>query len=596
MKKIITTFVFALLVSFQSHSQDTITTLRPSITLDTFAVCVGSVIDVPFYSTGQFTAGNVYTAQLSDSAGDFNTYSIIGTFATTNTFDSTLGSLPGSVSGNIADVPDGCNYYIRVISSHPSTTGAVYGPFCIQHCDILPNNGENIHLCLTPNTVGIDTPIYIQIHTWDSVQTYNPGNQFKVELLDTINFSPVGALGALGSVTASHDTTLMLTIPPLVTLQAMGISPGSYYMRIVATEDIYPDSSLSSLIRFTLGAPADNPPATLLYDYSTFALLTSDTICNTETIFFEPNPFNSISEYVWTSAQLNGSPLNQQTMAVLLTGFTGDFIWTLQEINYGCPGPVSAPDTLIVKGPPNVTIIGPHYVCLGDTNYFYVPFESDTYYSFTSQHGLIIDSLNDTVIIRFDTLGTYVISVLAVNTCGASTNVISVVVEMPPTAYIYDSIVLNNTVYFFDTVTITGNSYYWQFGDNSGNSSKNPVHVYPGPGTYNVSLTVTNQCGTETYYLIVVITPYGIPNISSDSYVNISPNPNIGNFTLKYSQLSILNSQFIIKDVLGRTVYTHNINGAEGKETIDVSDLSNGVYFYQLSNLKETIRGKFVKE
>src|ERR1035438_47522 len=278
MKKIITILVFALLLSFRGYSQNTITTYQPAVTLDTNAVCVGNVIDVPFYSTGLFTAGNVYTAQLSDSAGDFNTFSIIGTLPSVMTYDSTLGSLPGIVSGNIADVPNGCYYYIRVISSHPSTIGAVYGPFCIQHCDILHNNGENIHLCLTPNTVGIDTPIYIQIHTWDSVRSYNSGNQFEVELLDTTNFNPVGAIGALGSVTSTHDTTLMLTIPPLTTLQSMGINPGSYYMRIVATNVQYSDSSLSSLIRFTLGAPADNPPATTLLNYSTFIQLTSDTI------------------------------------------------------------------------------------------------------------------------------------------------------------------------------------------------------------------------------------------------------------------------------------------------------------------------------
>src|ERR1035437_6105954 len=317
MKKIITILVFGLLVSIQAYAQYTITTLQPAITLDTNAICVGSVIDVPFYSNGQFAIGNVNTAQLSDSAGDFNTFSIIGTKTDSATYDSTLGSRPGIVSGIIPDVPNGCNYYIRIISSVPSVIGTVYGPFCIQHCDIKPNNGENIHLCLSPNTIAIDTPISIQIHTWDSVQTYNPGNQFKVELLDTTNFMPDGAIGALGSVTATHDTTLMLTIPPLVTLQSMGISPGSYYLRIVATEDIYPDSSLSSVIRFKIGAPADNPPATLLYDYSTFTQLTSDTICNTQTIFFEPNLFNANSEYIWTSNQLQNSPLNQQTLAVL---------------------------------------------------------------------------------------------------------------------------------------------------------------------------------------------------------------------------------------------------------------------------------------
>ncbi|MFI5173115.1 MAG: hypothetical protein ACHQFW_12040, partial [Chitinophagales bacterium] len=59
---------------------NTITTLQPVVTYDSNAVCVNSVIDVPFFSTGVFTPGNVYTAQLSDSLGSFASPSVIGTF------------------------------------------------------------------------------------------------------------------------------------------------------------------------------------------------------------------------------------------------------------------------------------------------------------------------------------------------------------------------------------------------------------------------------------------------------------------------------------------------------------------------------------
>jgi len=597
MNKIITIFVFAMLVSFQVFSQDTITTLQPIITLDTNAICVGSIIDVPFYSVGSFTAGNVYSAILSNSSGTFTSdTSVIGTFSSTMTYDPSLGSLPGNVEGNVPNVSDGCNYYIHVISNHPQCVGVVYGPICIQHCDILPNNGENIHLCLTPTTETIDTPINIQIHTWYNDQTYNSGNVFKAELLDTTNFFPVGAIGALGSVAATHDTTLMLIIPPLVTLQSMGISPGTYYLRIVATEDIYSDSAYSSLIGFTLGAPADNPPATLLFDYSTFTQLTSDTVCSSETIYFDPNPFNSNSNYIWSSGQMQNSPIDLQTMAVLFTGFTGDFIWTLQEINYGCPGPISSPDTLFITGPPNVNVTGPHYVCLGDTNYYYVPLASNTYYSWTSQHGEIIDSLNDSLEIRFDTLGTYDINILAINSCGSATAIKQIVVVSDPTAYIYDSIGLNNTVYFYDTILSASYSYLWNFGDGNTSTQDSAVHTYLNDSTYIVTLKVTNiLCGGYVIDTLTVLIT-GMDEINNSYKVILSPNPNDGNFILSYSQLQTPNSEFVIKDVLGRTVYTHNIYSKEGNETIDVSDLSNGVYFYQLTNNKETVSGKFVKE
>jgi len=87
----------------------------------------------------------------------------------------------------------------------------------------------------------------------------------------------------------------------------------------------------------------------------------------------------------------------------------------------------------------------------------------------------------------------------------------------------------------------------------------------------------------------------GIDQISNPE-IYLYPNPTTGTFTLTYnSQLSLKNSQLIITDVLGRAVYSQPINNST-QSTINISQLSNGVYFYQLSNGKETWRGKVVKE
>ena len=89
----------------------------------------------------------------------------------------------------------------------------------------------------------------------------------------------------------------------------------------------------------------------------------------------------------------------------------------------------------------------------------------------------------------------------------------------------------------------------------------------------------------------------GIEEINNrQKTVEIYPNPanTTLNIYLPNSQLSILNSQLYISDVLGNEVYCKqffNINNS-----IDISSLNNGVYFYQLKNNKETIRGKFVVE
>ncbi len=47
--------------------------------------------------------------------------------------------------------------------------------------------------------------------------------------------------------------------------------------------------------------------------------------------------------------------------------------------------------------------------------------------------------------------------------------------------------------------------YLWQFGDGTTSSEANPSHVYPGPGTYTVTLQATGSCGVQTKSLDVTI-------------------------------------------------------------------------------------------
>jgi len=58
-------------------------------------------------------------------------------------------------------------------------------------------------------------------------------------------------------------------------------------------------------------------------------------------------------------------------------------------------------------------------------------------------------------------------------------------------------------------------SYLWNFGDGETSTKENPTHQYNAPGTYTVSLTVTNVNGsyteTKENYVIVTLNFTGIP-------------------------------------------------------------------------------------
>jgi PKD repeat protein len=54
------------------------------------------------------------------------------------------------------------------------------------------------------------------------------------------------------------------------------------------------------------------------------------------------------------------------------------------------------------------------------------------------------------------------------------------------------------TVNFSDTSTGSPTSRNWSFGDGGTSTAQNPSHPYAEPGTYTVSLTVTNDFGSDT--------------------------------------------------------------------------------------------------
>ena len=74
----------------------------------------------------------------------------------------------------------------------------------------------------------------------------------------------------------------------------------------------------------------------------------------------------------------------------------------------------------------------------------------------------------------------------------------------------------------------------------------------------------------------------GIPNNTSNTYsISLYPNPNNGTFTL-HSQLSILNCQLKVMDVLGRTVYSYSIDNLS---IINCQlSIESGIYFWEVMN------------
>jgi len=91
--------------------------------------------------------------------------------------------------------------------------------------------------------------------------------------------------------------------------------------------------------------------------------------------------------------------------------------------------------------------------------------------------------------------------------------------SIPTANFIFDIVCDIDTTHFTDLSIGGPTNWEWDFGDGSPlNNDQNPNHYYGAPGTYNVSLTVTNPAGcTNTLSQLV--------NVSTVPAANFSTNP-----------------------------------------------------------------------
>ncbi|MEQ1734747.1 MAG: T9SS type A sorting domain-containing protein, partial [Bacteroidia bacterium] len=122
------------------------------------------------------------------------------------------------------------------------------------------------------------------------------------------------------------------------------------------------------------------------------------------------------------------------------------------------------------------------------------------------------------------------------------------------------------------TANQTGATYQWI--DCANNTpianATNATYTATANGNYAAIVTVNNCVDTTA---CVSITSVGIKALNiTNANINLYPNPSNGVFTIELNA----NGSVIIMDVLGKVIINQNVT--KGKNTIDLSAYSNGVY------------------
>jgi len=144
----------------------------------------------------------------------------------------------------------------------------------------------------------------------------------------------------------------------------------------------------------------------------------------------------------------------------------------------------------------------------------------------------------------------------------------------------------------FENSSRYATNFFWNFGDGDTSSTIDPIHVYPAPGEYLVTLIAEKCWLSDTTFQSLNISSVGVnESINSDNLI-IYPNPVSAYLTLNLDITG--NLTYRVVNLTGSDIQAGTINNSE--KQISVSALPDGMYFLLLYESDRFIgQQRFVK-
>lgn len=125
----------------------------------------------------------------------------------------------------------------------------------------------------------------------------------------------------------------------------------------------------------------------------------------------------------------------------------------------------------------------------------------------------------------------------------------------------------------------------WVFGDGEESNNKSPFHKYQDTGTYFVTYTATNNCGSVDTTFRLDNYWVGVANVQPHLNFKVYPQPANNRLEIKLENSGISELNIQLFDMNGKLILERNNTQLEsGYTSIDISNVSVGSYVLRLSN------------
>ncbi|MEO0897942.1 MAG: PKD domain-containing protein [Bacteroidota bacterium] len=358
-------------------------------------------------------------------------------------------------------------------------------------------------------------------------------------------------------VGSRYDTDFLLKIQPAISMDELGNIQ-------LAIQDTVFEMCGKSLINV-------NFPITIDFDINRTP--SGDTLCSNELVELStniPNPGSVI---------INWGP-NPDTGATWQLSPEDGVVY---EANvFGLNGtPIGSNSTSIpVLGSPDIALGKDTTICSTRAIELSVPSGYNTYMWSNGD----MDTLTQVI-----QAGIYWVEVEGINGCKTRDSIEISVLDPPVADFTFAN---NGLTLNFDGQCSECATYQWLFGDGTTSNQPSPNHSFTAAGTYQVTLTVTNKCGTDTYSELILVGPDAIESPLIGKYM-VFPNPASSQLFVKAELESSLEAKVSLINTLGKTIDQKNLPTRQ-QISFDVAQLPAGIYLLEIKTEDGILSQKIV--